>query len=120
MVANDDGVPAPVEEKEGDFHLLQTIGAELNHVPDQKQALHKEAVSPDMEGRASLNSLPSIALSGAGSNKYEDEDGVIRRGKWFAFTLPTDPIFLCTPLSFSIILQISVDIYPNQIYLLFN
>ena len=79
MVGIDESAPAPVEGEQG-FSLFNTIRGELNHVPVQKEALHKDAVSPDLEGMESLNSLPDVSLSGT-HGKWEDEDGVIRSGK---------------------------------------
>ena len=80
MLGKDGSGPTPVQEEE-EFNLFHAISEELTHVPVQKEPLHKDAVSPDMEGMESLNSLPDISLSGAHVNKWEDEDGVIRSGK---------------------------------------
>ena len=47
----------------------------------QKEALNKDTVSPDLEGMASLNSLPDVSLRGATDNTWEDEDGIVRSGE---------------------------------------
>ena len=85
MTDKDGSNPTPAAEEE--FSLFHAISEELTKVPEQKQPFHPEAVSPDMEGMESLNSLPSIALSEAKSgSKWEEEDGVVRSGKksWLA------------------------------------
>jgi hypothetical protein len=67
--------------QEEEFNLFHAISQELTHVPEQKQPLNPSAVTPDMEGMQSLNSLPEIALSGSKrSSKWEEEDGVVRSG----------------------------------------
>lgn len=92
MVAKDGRGPVQAEEEE--FSLFQAISEELTHVPVQKEPLHKDAVTPDMEGMESLNSLPDVTLSGSLDNKWADEDGVIRSGKYYKkkllspFTVP--------------------------------
>jgi hypothetical protein len=80
MTGKDGSDPAPGAEEE--FSLFHTISQELTKVPEQKQPLHPENITPDMEGMESLNSLPDIALSGAQSSggKWMEEDGVVRSG----------------------------------------
>lgn len=75
---------APAAHEEKELNLIHAISKELTHVPEQKQPLHPSAVSADMEGTQSFNSLPEIALSGSNkSSKWEQEDGVIRSGTAF-------------------------------------
>jgi hypothetical protein len=96
MKGADPSAAAPAGEEP--FSLAHAISEELTRVPVQKTALHPEKIVPDMEGMESLNSLPSVGLSGAGSGgKWEDEDGVVRSGK-FCFSFPP-PIFLISLLS---------------------
>ena len=79
----------PVAEEE--FSLISAISQELTKVPVQKEPLHPEDVSPDMEGMESLNSLPDISLSGALSgSKWEEEDGVVRSGEFNSKFCSTD------------------------------
>lgn len=80
MLGKDGSGPAPVAEEE-EFSLFHAISQELTQVPEQKQPINQNAISPDIEGMRSLNSLPEIALSGSKrSSKWEEEDGVIRSG----------------------------------------
>lgn len=96
MLGKDGSGPAPVAEEE-EFSLFHAISQELTQVPEQKQPINQNAISPDIEGMRSLNSLPEIALSGSKrSSKWEEEDGVIRSGKAFFFFFF---LFLCLVLA---------------------
>lgn len=75
-----------------EFNVLEVISDELTHVPYQLEPVHKEAISPDVEGFEPFNSLPDVALSGTHSEKYEDEDGIRRSGKHLNIRLENNEI----------------------------
>jgi len=77
--------PAAEEEEFTLRHAISHVGETLTQVPEQKEPLNPSAVSADMEGTQTFNTLPEIGLSGSKkSSIYEQEDGVIRSGTIFS------------------------------------